>query len=231
MVGVCALVAKISFLSNIVTEEKIGATGYAFVVNKAGIVIAHPNADFILTLNTLQTDGMKDFAKEMVAGKRGVASYVLNGVHRTAGFSPVASTGWSTVMSMADSDSTFRAVAKDLQSTLLIISAIAIVVAFLIYVFFSRSITTPLHRGVAFAQKVAAGDFTEQLAIRQRDEVGILAEALNAMSEKLRDMVASDPGNAEQVAAVQRGDLRERPVACRGRAEPGLHAGADQRFG
>ena len=65
----------------------------------------------------------------------------------------------------------------------------------------TRTITRPLAKGVAFAQLVAAGDFTQRLAIRQKDEVGDLARALNTMSEKLNDMVATVQQNAEQVAS------------------------------
>ena len=63
------------------------------------------------------------------------------------------------------------------------------------------SIIRPLGKGVAFAQRVASGDFTQQLDIKQKDEVGILAQALNGMSVKLRDVVAGIQEKAEQVAS------------------------------
>ena len=65
----------------------------------------------------------------------------------------------------------------------------------------SRAITRPLAKAVAFAQRVAGGDFTQQLPIHQRDEVGILAEALNGMAQKLRETVASVQQDAGQVAS------------------------------
>jgi len=65
----------------------------------------------------------------------------------------------------------------------------------------TRAITKPLSKGVAFAQLVASGDFTQQLDIKQKDEVGILAEALNGMSVRLRGMVQAVQDSAEQVAS------------------------------
>ncbi|HYW85601.1 MAG TPA: methyl-accepting chemotaxis protein, partial [Spirochaetia bacterium] len=65
----------------------------------------------------------------------------------------------------------------------------------------SRAITRPLARAVAFAQRVAGGDFSQQLPIHQRDEVGLLAEALNGMAQKLRETVNSVQQNAAQVAS------------------------------
>ncbi len=65
----------------------------------------------------------------------------------------------------------------------------------------TRAITGPLSRGVAFAKLVASGDFTQKLDIRSKDEVGELAAALNGMSTKLREIVATVQVNAEQVAS------------------------------
>jgi methyl-accepting chemotaxis protein len=65
----------------------------------------------------------------------------------------------------------------------------------------TRTITKPLAKGVAYAQLVAAGDFTQRLDIRRRDEVGVLAEALNTMAAKLNGMVATVQQSAEQVAS------------------------------
>jgi methyl-accepting chemotaxis protein len=63
------------------------------------------------------------------------------------------------------------------------------------------SITRPLSKGVAFAQLVAAGDFSQRLDIHQRDEVGALADSLNEMSAQLGEMVATVQASADQLAA------------------------------
>jgi methyl-accepting chemotaxis protein len=65
----------------------------------------------------------------------------------------------------------------------------------------TRLITNPLSKGVAFAQLVASGDFTQRLAIGQEDEIGVLARALNGMCVQLRDMVAAVQESAVRVAA------------------------------
>ncbi|HTP58010.1 MAG TPA: methyl-accepting chemotaxis protein, partial [Spirochaetia bacterium] len=92
--------------------------------------------------------------------------------------------------------------AGSLRNLFLIISGASLVLAFFIYVLFSRSITVPLSRGVAFAQAIASGDFTRRLPINRGDEVGRLAEALNTMSTRLGTMVATVQEGAHQVAAA-----------------------------
>jgi len=64
----------------------------------------------------------------------------------------------------------------------------------------TRVITRPLSQGVVFAQQIAQGDFTRVLDIRQRDEVGTLAPALNDMAARLRGVVTTVQESASQVA-------------------------------
>ena len=199
VLGVFTMMLKIDFLGNIVAREKVGKTGYAYVVDKTGTAIAHPSADLIMKANVLQIDGMKEVGKEMVAGKTGVAAYVFQGVPKEAGYAPVAATGWSVSLTVSKSE--YLAAANDVQRALFVITIIALVVAVLLYLLFSRSITVPLAKGVAFAQKVAAGDFTERLDIHQNDEIGVLAGALNSMSDRLAGMVGTVQENAEMLAA------------------------------
>jgi methyl-accepting chemotaxis protein len=136
----------------------------------------------------------------MVDGKSSVLSYVFEGVRKNAGFAPVKSVDWSVALTMDAAEDTYVLTAVSLRTLFLVISAGALVLAFFIYLLFSRSITVPLAKGVALAQAIASGDFTQQMPINQRDEVGKLAEALNTMSARLATIVATVQESAHRVA-------------------------------
>jgi len=199
VVGAYVLVLDAQFLDDLIVGEKIGRSGYAYVVDQTGLIIAHPVAENVFKTNLAELDGTREFAKKMIAGESGVSTYIFQGVAKTAGFAPVRSTGWSVGMTLPDVE--YLAPAIRLQNLILIIAAGAIVLAFLVYLLFSRSITKPLAKGVAFAELVAAGDFTQQLSIHQKDEVGKLAAALNGMSTRLSGMVNTIQESAGQVAS------------------------------
>ncbi|SMF15562.1 HAMP domain-containing methyl-accepting chemotaxis protein [Desulfovibrio gilichinskyi] len=74
---------------------------------------------------------------------------------------------------------------------------IGIVTAFLL----TKGITGPINKGVSFAQQMAKGDFTRTLDIDQKDEIGILAAALNDMVRKLSAVVADVGKSSENVAS------------------------------
>ncbi|HTP58009.1 MAG TPA: cache domain-containing protein, partial [Spirochaetia bacterium] len=152
VVGVYVTLINIGFLTEIISAEKIGKTGYAFVVDNKGEMIAHPKPQYILKLNLLQDPGTKELGKQMTEGDSAIVPYVFEGLPVQAGIAPVETTGWSVAICMYAADDVYVNTAGSLRNLFLIISGASLVLAFFIYVLFSRSITVPLSRGVAFAQ-------------------------------------------------------------------------------
>ncbi len=79
--------------------------------------------------------------------------------------------------------------------------AIAALIGIAVAVFLTLAITRPVSKGVAFAQAMATGDFTQTLDVDQKDEVGILAGALNEMVIQLREVVADVQTATDNVAS------------------------------
>jgi len=200
VVGALVLVLDARFLNDLVVGEKIGKSGYAYVVDGTGLIIAHPVAANVFKTNLAQLDGTREFTKKMLAGESGVSTYVFQGVPKTAGFAPVKATGWSVGFTMPDVE--YLAPAHRLRDLILLIACAAVIGAVLIFLAFARSITTPLAKGVEFAELVASGDLRRELSIEQKDEVGKLGTALNTMSRNLRDMVSTIQDSAVQVAST-----------------------------
>jgi methyl-accepting chemotaxis protein len=76
-----------------------------------------------------------------------------------------------------------------------------IIIAIVFGVFISNSISTPLRAGVLFAQAVASGDLTQKIDLKQKDEVGQLATALNEMVAKLSSIVSDVMAASDNVAS------------------------------
>lgn len=66
---------------------------------------------------------------------------------------------------------------------------LAIIISVLIALFLTLSITRALRKGVDFAQELSEGNLTTELNVNQRDEIGMLAEALRDMKDKLKEVV------------------------------------------
>ncbi|NLY41718.1 MAG: HAMP domain-containing protein, partial [Desulfovibrionales bacterium] len=79
--------------------------------------------------------------------------------------------------------------------------ALALVLGIAVAIVLTRAITAPVHKGVAFAQKIAEGDLTAHVDVDQKDELGILATALRDMVAKLREIVSEVQSASDNVAS------------------------------
>ncbi|NDV25783.1 methyl-accepting chemotaxis protein [Desulfovibrio sp. JC010] len=79
--------------------------------------------------------------------------------------------------------------------------ALALLCGAIISITVTKIITTPIRKGVSFAEHMAQGDFTRTLDIDQRDEIGVLAAALNDMVVRLSSVVAEVGVSSENVAS------------------------------
>lgn len=85
---------------------------------------------------------------------------------------------------------------------LLLIVLLAVLSGLLIGTLITRSIIRPLAKSVEFANVIANGDLTRELIIDQKDEVGTLAVAMKNMMQKIKEVVVSVVGGAENIAAA-----------------------------
>jgi len=68
--------------------------------------------------------------------------------------------------------------------------------------FLTRSITGPLRRSVAVAERIASGDLREEVEVTGRDEVGQLEAAMRSMSSKLAEVIGEVRGGAGNLASA-----------------------------
>ncbi|POR04781.1 chemotaxis protein [Alkalispirochaeta sphaeroplastigenens] len=78
---------------------------------------------------------------------------------------------------------------------------LGVTLALVLGLLLTRAITGPVYKGVTFAQQLAKGDLTTTLDVDQKDEIGILAGALQEMRNQLLSVVADIQSASANVAA------------------------------
>ncbi|MBE1424482.1 methyl-accepting chemotaxis protein [Desulfomicrobium macestii] len=78
---------------------------------------------------------------------------------------------------------------------------LGVTIALALGLLLTRSITGPVYKGVEFARKIAQGDLTAKVDVDQKDELGILAQALRDMVAKLREIVTEVQSASDNVAS------------------------------
>jgi methyl-accepting chemotaxis protein len=90
--------------------------------------------------------------------------------------------------------------AENTRFIVLLISLIAFIVGVLFAIIISRGITTPLKKGMIFAEELSKGDLTAVIALNQKDEFGKLADSLRAMKSSLTEVVIDVLHSANNVS-------------------------------
>jgi diguanylate cyclase (GGDEF)-like protein len=188
--GVVGSLLKASVLTNLVTARKIGETGYCFMINEDGIIIAHPDEKNVLKLDLKPIEGMGKITRAMMDGRSGAESYVFKGIDKVAGFVPVKGKGWSIAATQNAAE--FLASVYSLRNSIAIIIVISIVIIFVIIFLAASSITRPLQRVIDGLQDIASGkgqaDGAKCIAITSNDEIGILSIKFNSLMESINDL-------------------------------------------
>ena len=79
--------------------------------------------------------------------------------------------------------------------------SIGVLLGIITAVFLTKAITVPVQKGVEFARKLSQGDLTAEVDVDQKDELGILAQALRDMVQRLREVVTEVQSASDNVAS------------------------------
>ncbi|WP_419661170.1 methyl-accepting chemotaxis sensory transducer with Cache sensor and HAMP linker domain [Desulfosarcina variabilis str. Montpellier] len=190
------IVSIASFSHKFIDPIKIGQTGYAYALNKTGMIIAHADKSKIMK----ESFGEQDWGKQMLAQKNGLINYVYEGVKKTVAFKTVAGQDWIVAVTVPDAE--ILAPVKSIgQINLLVAVAVIAVAAVLIFVITS-TVVKPINRVVAGLQDAAQGegDLTKRIDINSTDEVGELARWFNTFIEKIQLIITDVAQNAQNLS-------------------------------
>nr|WGD75372.1 methyl-accepting chemotaxis protein TlpA [Bacillus subtilis] len=190
--GVVAIDMKIDDLVTTAKGINIGKEGYAFILSQSKKVIAYSG-------EKAGTELKGDWVDKLYKDKSGDFEYTYKGKKKKMAFATSETTGWKISGTMYANE------IHDAASRVLIMASIVLAIAIgagmtAIY-FVIRSITKPLRRIVASAEKISEGDLTETIEINSKDELGVLSESFNHMAHSLRSLIHGIKDSVEHVAS------------------------------
>lgn len=210
--GIIGAIVDFENLVKRIATIKIGETGYGFVINKAGVVVSHPNKDIILKLNLLQDEQLRLVGQKALGDKPDKVLYVYQGVEKLAAVAPA---GAQAVIINVPVDEYMAPARGILRNTILtVLGAIAIALGIAIKV--SNSIVQPIVRLQTLMGRAGDGDLTVVSAHNTLDEIGELSRSFDRMiagqntivkevlsaSGQLADVSESMAASCEEVTAT-----------------------------
>ncbi|MGE5329525.1 MAG: methyl-accepting chemotaxis protein [Deltaproteobacteria bacterium] len=208
IIGVFINGVTLNSLSDIINQEKFGDTGYAYVIDNTGLIIAHPDKNKIMVENLINSSDPRliSATRKMINEETGIASYSYNGSEKISCFGPVKSTGWSIAVS-APRNEVYTNIR--LVTTLLIYVSVLLAVIITIVIIISIGMAVkPIQKMVKITEEIAGGNLIEKADVKSNDEIGSMALALNNMSgnlkgaiNRIKDSAMDVLGASEKLAA------------------------------
>lgn len=194
---------------------KVGQTGYVYALDlgkNRGELTIHPAIEGKSLLGTKDSRGV-EFVAQMMEKKDGVIQYWWKNPEDSGEREKVVAFNqyrdWNWLIASGSYLDEFNAEGKTTGRGLLLLTLLLIpIVVVLVWWSARRWVSRPLEAAVEVAKRVAEGNFTSRIEIRNRDEIGNLMHAFAQMQMHLantirdvRTTVTSVAGDAEQLRA------------------------------
>jgi len=197
-------------LSVLTDGIRYGKTGYAYIINSEGTVIAHKDRakvnDQANPIKLAETDPKQksaaDLFTKMLTNKVGVDTYEMNGETLYAAYSPIEDTDWILVVTATESEVTGAAAA--LQRNMMIVALLAIFIGMIVTYILGSRIVKPISQVVEKAKSLADLDLRENLSAKvlsSKDEMGDISRALQSIIDSFRQIISKVSLSSEEVAA------------------------------
>ncbi|RMF42887.1 MAG: HAMP domain-containing protein [Deltaproteobacteria bacterium] len=180
--GVLAIAMTLTDLSQTITEASIGRTGYAFLLDETGNVIAHRSKKF--------TSSRANFSRHpvFIASKTstsGLQTFTDSDGRETIAAMQTTRNGW-VLIARQDAIEAFEPVRQaTTQAVILLVVTLVAVVAISWMV--SQRLATPIRKLTAAADQLSKGKLDVEISGTERkDEIGDMARAVQRLGVSIR---------------------------------------------
>ena len=206
-----------------IADIKIGETGYVFLVDEVGRILAMPPQGYSLfgvqpdkpsvdgtpeqSIIGKGSDKLQFVVREMMSGRTGLETISLNNEKLYFAFAPLYTPNFRLGFVVPEKEFTANMIAAkikaqdQIQSTLQEMTVILIFLligSIIISLLVGQIITRPLLRLTKTVETISEGDLAVRANITTEDEIGILARSFNTMTEKLSENLANLEGRVSE---------------------------------
>ncbi|WP_313756728.1 methyl-accepting chemotaxis protein [Tissierella sp.] len=211
IVGALSTRADGNILSELIADIGFGETGYSYILNNAGTVVAHPNKELVFeqsnAINLVENDeslkGIAELTEKIIKEEFGVNSYSLNGKKLYAGYAPIEDTNWTFVIT-ADEAEVLNSI-PEMRRNVIISIAITLLFGMGITYIMGAFIAKPIIEATRYSEFLANYDITQDISehfMSRKDELGYLGKSMQSITNSLRKMINEIRNSSEQVAAT-----------------------------
>ncbi|OGS22781.1 MAG: hypothetical protein A2252_10675 [Elusimicrobia bacterium RIFOXYA2_FULL_39_19] len=176
------MIVSFEELWNELIELRLGKTGYAFLINAKGQIIAHKDKELVLKPQT----SISIISQAMNAVSIGSSEYYnpLTKQVMIGAYAPIKDFKWSVIVEQQKNEAYYSSYRMQRQAFLMIIGSVLL--SILIAIVISRSMTKPILALTKVASRIAKQDFSQRVNIKTNDEINDLISTFNVMTDELK---------------------------------------------
>ncbi|KUO70626.1 MAG: hypothetical protein APF77_17275 [Clostridia bacterium BRH_c25] len=185
--GVLAANIPISNITQQVKSISYGETGFGILLDRDGMIIAHPDKQYVLQPLDKAFDVSTGSYLDIQRPYPTVETVILQNKRRLLVSVPIEACDWKLLLIAPEAE--FLTPVREMVVYLLSILGIILSLMILFGAYWGRKMSRPIEKMILSVQRLSEGDLTESVEIVSEDELGTLSEALNQMKYSLSDMI------------------------------------------
>ena len=197
--GVSIAEVNLKLIWDVVSQIKVGERGSAYVIDRQGRLIAHPDISLVLRNTDMsrlpQVRAARQSDPNDPDGNLQVAQNIQGREVLTAS-APIEPLGWRMFVELPVEEA-YASLYEALYRLVYVLLA-ALIFAGLAGVFLARRMVGPIQALRAGAARIGGGNFSQRISIKTGDELEGLADQFNDMGERLQDSYADLENKVEQ---------------------------------
>ncbi len=205
VVGILAAAEDMESIAKEVGALKWGSSGYAYLLDRKGVLVAHPVKDLVGQLNaTIEGDRVApELARAMrdgLGGRKGTVEYHFNGRDQMNAYVPVPYTGWLAAVTTPLGE--FLGPVNAIRNAILVTVAVVALLIVIVSLWLANSIAKPVRIVAEKMDAVAKGDLTSQVELKSgMKEIKLLVGAVNSMITLVSGAIGEIMDTSKQVLA------------------------------
>jgi methyl-accepting chemotaxis protein len=181
IVGVLGASIDLDFLSNLAEKTKIGEGGYGYVVDRRGIIIAHPRRKLVEEMTDLSHLKPVEDAKR---GFSGTDIYMFEGTDKLTSYGFIEEIGWGVFFQIPKNQ-----VFKNLNELLTFLQFV--IFGFLLLIIFisipvADLYIRPIEEIVYVLKNLKSNNFIVKFKRSRNDEIGTIQQAIKSMGLEIK---------------------------------------------
>ena len=181
VVGVLANAMTVQDISKKVATWRQGRSGFAFLVDEKGKVIAHPVEEYYLKEKYLTQHPL---IASFLARRNGSLAFAGDGGSPCIGYVCGTKYRWALAVQQDEQEALSTLWRMRQFAYILLAATVSIVLA--VAWFLARSLVRPIRKLTDAADRMSLGDLNVEVKATSRDEIGKLTEAVARMQDSLR---------------------------------------------